>query len=286
MRFRIVCLCCLALLFMSGCYQQLGPELQETLVGVQEQPIPASATPMDPESSPLPPDDATPTPLAPVVDATQPGSVLATPTLSIAITVLSPTRVAPAAATPSPVAPAATETVTSNTVLITPVSPLGPVTPAPTVASVVGQPQPATPSGLITPTAFTPGVNAEACTVTVQSGDSLFQIALRNEVDLAALRAANPDVVGDLIQPGQVLNLPNCGELGVVATAAFPGPTALPATPLPDGSTTYTIQRGDTLFTIAQRFGVTVQAIQDANTIANPNRITAGQEIIIPPRSP
>ncbi len=39
----------------------------------------------------------------------------------------------------------------------------------------------------------------------------------------------------------------------------------------------YTVQPGDTLGAIAERFGVTPEALAAANGIADPNRITAGQ---------
>lgn len=45
---------------------------------------------------------------------------------------------------------------------------------------------------------------------------------------------------------------------------------------------TYVIQRGDTLSSIAKRYGVTVKKIVVANNIKNPNRIYAGQTIKIP----
>jgi len=43
----------------------------------------------------------------------------------------------------------------------------------------------------------------------------------------------------------------------------------------------YTVRLGDTLFSIARRFGTTVAKLQAANGIANPNRIFAGQVLVI-----
>ena len=46
----------------------------------------------------------------------------------------------------------------------------------------------------------------------------------------------------------------------------------------------YTVQRGDTLFLIAQRFDISLDSIIAANPqIANPNIIFPGQRICIPP---
>lgn len=44
----------------------------------------------------------------------------------------------------------------------------------------------------------------------------------------------------------------------------------------------YTVQTGDTLFQIAQRFGTTVERIAQANNITNVNAINVGQVLIIP----
>lgn len=52
-------------------------------------------------------------------------------------------------------------------------------------------------------------------------------------------------------------------------------PTAVPAR-------THTVQAGETLTSIAQQYGVTVQAIVAANEISNPDRVTVGTTLIIP----
>ncbi len=45
---------------------------------------------------------------------------------------------------------------------------------------------------------------------------------------------------------------------------------------------THVIQRGETLFRIALRYGVTVEALAQANAIANPNQVYAGQVLVLP----
>ncbi len=46
----------------------------------------------------------------------------------------------------------------------------------------------------------------------------------------------------------------------------------------------YTVQRGDTLYRIARRCGVSIDAIVSANGITNRNRIYTGQRLVIPSR--
>ncbi len=55
----------------------------------------------------------------------------------------------------------------------------------------------------------------------------------------------------------------------------------LTSTPTPPPQTTYTVQFGDTLFSIARRFGTSVQAIMQANGLTTTN-IRVGQQLIIP----
>jgi LysM repeat protein len=67
-----------------------------------------------------------------------------------------------------------------------------------------------------------------------------------------------------------------------------PSPTFTPVatgTPTPSPTfTSYVVQPGETLNSIADRFGVTLQAVLFANpSITDANRIEAGQVILIPP---
>lgn len=59
--------------------------------------------------------------------------------------------------------------------------------------------------------------------------------------------------------------------------------TTTPATPAPSQTVLeYKVQSGDTLGEIAARFGVGVQAIMEVNDITDPDRLEAGQVLIIP----
>lgn len=63
-----------------------------------------------------------------------------------------------------------------------------------------------------------------------------------------------------------------------------PGPTPPPGpTPTPGGTQRiHSVARGETLYRIAFRYGVTVEAIAQANRLANPSLIYVGQRLIIP----
>jgi len=66
---------------------------------------------------------------------------------------------------------------------------------------------------------------------------------------------------------------------------ATPSPT-VPAPMPPSEVITYTIQAGDTLSGIAAEFGVTVDAIAEANDIEDPSLIRVGQVLVIPGPGP
>ncbi|TNJ62728.1 LysM peptidoglycan-binding domain-containing protein [Paenibacillus hemerocallicola] len=48
----------------------------------------------------------------------------------------------------------------------------------------------------------------------------------------------------------------------------------------------YVVQPGDTLYAIASRYGVTVQALMQANGLTSPGQLYAGQTIFIPRPTP
>ena len=121
------------------------------------------------------------------------------------------------------------------------------------------------------PTAAPPGeCPPNTIVYVVQPGDTMFFIAQRFGVSLNALIAANPQIPNpNQIRPGQRICVPRA--------PAPPG--------CPPGSTRYTVQPGDSMFTIARRFGVSLDALIRANPqISNPSLIFPGQQLCIPPR--
>jgi LysM repeat protein len=111
-----------------------------------------------------------------------------------------------------------------------------------------------------------PALNGQCGTsVTVASGDTLRKIADRCGTTVSAIRRANPEIgSGNLIYPGQVLLLPGTilGSDG--------------------GYLIYIVMRGDTLKSLANRFGSTLDSILASNPeIKNPNVIYEGQRLTI-----
>jgi LysM repeat protein len=108
---------------------------------------------------------------------------------------------------------------------------------------------------------------------TVAAGDTLSEIAERYGVSVEELAEANGIVDPDHIFSGQVLVIPRAEESASPAALADGGTS---------GGGTYTVQLGDTLSDIAERFGVPVAAIAEANSLADAHFIVEGQMLTIP----
>ncbi|MDZ4768038.1 MAG: LysM peptidoglycan-binding domain-containing protein [Chloroflexota bacterium] len=128
-------------------------------------------------------------------------------------------------------------------------------------------------------------VSADGCLYTVEAGDSLYSIAVDQDTTVTAMSAANPELEGDppILQIGQELNLPACvpGLQDEATEEADIDPEATDDVAV-EGEI-YIVQSGDVLGAIASRFGVSVRAIVAANNLANPDSLSIGQELIIPP---
>lgn len=113
--------------------------------------------------------------------------------------------------------------------------------------------------------------SGSATTYTVRAGDTLYAVARRHHLTISGLAAANGLSVTDHLRVGQKLTIPS--PSGAAATQQHSGAKRI-----------YTVQPGDTPGGIARRYGVSLQALKQANGItATPwNMLRVGQKLIIP----
>lgn len=111
---------------------------------------------------------------------------------------------------------------------------------------------------------------AVACSnpYTVKQGDWIYKIARDCKVDPAAILAVNPGISSNFITPGQKLNMPT----GAAATQP----------PQAGCSGHYTVVKGDTLFHIAYRCGLTTEQLASVNGIRYPFIIHPGDVLKFP----
>ncbi|MBI5653630.1 MAG: LysM peptidoglycan-binding domain-containing protein [Chloroflexi bacterium] len=121
-------------------------------------------------------------------------------------------------------------------------------------------------AGLATPRAAAASPNF----VVVRWGDTLAGIAARAGVSLDALLRVNAIPNPNFVYAGQRL--------------VIPGSAPAPAKPAPTGNV-YVVNPGDTLGTIAARFGTTLTLLMRANGLANPNFVYVGQRLNVPGKS-
>ncbi|MFT9452239.1 LysM peptidoglycan-binding domain-containing protein [Liquorilactobacillus ghanensis] len=103
--------------------------------------------------------------------------------------------------------------------------------------------------------------------VTVKSGDSLWAIAQKYGTTVAELQKLNGLNGNTLITPGQSL------KVSGTAPAATPAPakaaTTTPQVTVSANHVTYTVKSGDSLYTIAQEYGVSVDSLRSANKLGS-----------------
>jgi LysM repeat protein len=102
----------------------------------------------------------------------------------------------------------------------------------------------------------------------VQRGETLYSIARRYGTTASALAAANGLRNANLIYVGQ--------RLRISGSASSGGTGSVPAT-----GTVHVVQRGETLASIARRYGTSVSALVAANGLRNANLIYVGQRLRI-----
>jgi LysM repeat protein len=136
-----------------------------------------------------------------------------------------------------------------------------------------------TPRPTETPTLLPP------LTYQVQPGDTLSAIAAMFDTTVEDILALNPGIAPEALSVGRVLLIP-AGTL-----TPTPTPTLDPniPTPTPGDFIIHVVKGGDTLISIAEEYGVSVEVIREANPIQLPvgsDDIFPGQSLIIPVGTP
>ena len=172
------------------------------------------------------------------------------------------------------------------------------VAPNPPVAFNPDAPAAAAPAGVrFTPTRpNTPAASAlvtepvqdvtPMTTYTVKSGDSLWSIANKNKLSYQELAAANNLKSNAALKPGQKLVIPgkSLSRPSTVASTES-APAKSPDAPVQkstSGGLRHTVRSGETLGTIAQKYGVKQRDLAVANNIADPLKLQAGKELVVP----
>lgn len=121
-----------------------------------------------------------------------------------------------------------------------------------------------------------PGVPPAAATrpYTVRSGDSLWSIANAHGTTVEALAAANDLDAGAILQPGRTLEVP--GASAPRPAAARPAPVRRPR---PTETLVHVVRSGETLWAVAQRYGVRLEDLMADNDLGDDGWIRPGQRI-------
>lgn len=103
---------------------------------------------------------------------------------------------------------------------------------------------------------------------TVRSGDTLWSIAQRHGISVAALSSANGLSNPNVIHPGTQLSIPGGATSGTTASTS--------------GGSVHVVAPGETLMGISIRYQVMMRDIAAANGFDNLNWVYAGQRLRIP----
>lgn len=115
-------------------------------------------------------------------------------------------------------------------------------------------------------------------TYVVRKGDNLWSIARRHDTRVKKIAAWNAISAGGILRPGQKLVIWH-------ETASTQPNQLIEVSGTPAGQLRYTVRRGDSLWTISRRFGVTVMALRQWNGLSGKEYLQPGQQLKVNPAS-
>ncbi|MGM0471029.1 MAG: LysM peptidoglycan-binding domain-containing protein [Bacillota bacterium] len=100
----------------------------------------------------------------------------------------------------------------------------------------------------------------------IRPGDTLYEIAEKFNISVADLEEANPRLEPNNLSIGEIICVP----------------VAVPPVECPENAVPYEVRGGDSFYSIARKFGVTVDSLIEINSEVNPEAILVGQIICVP----
>lgn len=115
----------------------------------------------------------------------------------------------------------------------------------------------------------------------VRAGDTLSSLSRKFGVSVGAIAEANDIPPNGFLYTGWQIKIPGLAAAEPQPASVAPVKSQLPASQAPGVTTNYIVQPGDTLFGIAIRYDVTIQAISIANNLTT-QFVYSGQRLSIP----
>ncbi len=119
----------------------------------------------------------------------------------------------------------------------------------------------------------------QGSTHTVEAGETVWSIAQTYGVSVASLIEANELGESAIIFPGQKLTIPGSTAPSRPDDTPSEGPAGIPDDP--QSQKTHTVEAGDTLWSIAAAYGISVDELLDVNSLDAGSIIYPGQELIV-----
>lgn len=122
------------------------------------------------------------------------------------------------------------------------------------------------------PTSSAPAPTAPAITATLSGPQTIRHVVKRGDT-IAQLSRVYRTTMAEIIRANPGITDPNNLRVGTVLTITVGTGQA---------ARTHTVQRGETLYSIARKYNITPESLAQANGLTDPNRLAVGQVLVIP----
>lgn len=117
---------------------------------------------------------------------------------------------------------------------------------------------------------------------TVKKGDTLYSISRKYEITVPELRAANNLSETDVLKEGAKLVIPSADISNAAALSTSHKTEESAVTSSKSALSVYVVQKGDTLYGIARKYGIKLPELLSMNNLDNSSTLKVGQKIFVP----